>query len=599
MREKLLWIGAELDVVSRDVRAALAAYDITAELSLPDVAQELAAGAFHAVVLHVSGSQDGRVLEEIHRSNHRVPVVVHHPQGTVDDIVYWTRRGAFHTLIGNLDSERLQHMILAAVQQGKSKLSAASDTAPWRRLLVGRSPAIQQVCEIIELVASKRCTVLISGETGTGKEMAARALHAASNRASLPMVAVNCAALPGNLIEAELFGHAKGAFTGAHASRIGRFEQAHRSSIFLDEIGDLPLEAQSKLLRVLQEQELQRIGSSETIKIDVRVITASNLNLEQAVRERRFREDLYYRLNVVPLHLPPLRERREDIPLLVEHFLEKIRIAENTPPKEITPEALESLMAQEWPGNVRQLEHAVQMACALSGERRTLHAYDFELGKRTAQVVSHRVQSSAKPFLVMPKEGIDFDAVVSSFELSLLNQALAAAGGNKARAADLLGIKRTTLLAKMKTLSERDPQRKAAASTTKRPATPAHPSALIVESDPAIRSLIVRTLQSQRYRVLQATTPASAIEMLDCWRTWLSLVIAPGDTIDPADPLFRCLQREAERVPTLFLLSEPKEHELTNTRGTATLLRPFSSEELLAAIDQLIEPACEAVSFCA
>jgi|GEM_PF-144804 len=598
MREKLLWIGAELDVVSRDVRAALAAYDITAELSLPCAAQELAAGVFHAVVLHISGSDEGRVLEEIHRYNHRVPVVVHHPQGTVDDIVYWTRRGAFHTLIGSLEPERLRHVISAAVQQAKSKLSAASEAAPWRRLLVGRSPAIQQVCEIIELVAGKRCTVLISGETGTGKEMAARALHAASNRASLPMVAVNCAALPANLIEAELFGHAKGAFTGAHASRMGRFEQAHRSSIFLDEIGDLPLEAQAKLLRVLQEQELQRIGSSETIKIDVRVITASNLNLEQAVRERRFREDLYYRLNVVPLHLPPLRERREDIPLLVEHFLEKIRIAENTPVKEVTPEALESLMAQEWPGNVRQLEHAVQMACALSGERRLLHAHDFELGKRTAQVVSHGVQSATKPFLVMPKEGIDFDAVVSSFELSLLNQALAAAGGNKARAADLLGIKRTTLLAKMKTLNERDPQRKAAASAAKRPATPANPCALVVESDPAIRNLMVRTLQSQRYRVLQAAAAASAIEMLDCWRAWLSLVIAPGD-IDPADPLFRCLQREAERVPMLFLLSEPKEHELTNAKRTATLLRPFSSEELLAAIDALIEPACEPISFCA
>lgn len=322
----------------------------------------------------------------------------------------------------------------------------------WRKLVIGQSRAMAQVCEIIQLVASKRCTVLISGETGTGKEVIARAIHAASGRASRPMVAVNCTALPETLIEAELFGHAKGAFTGAHAARIGRFEQANKSTLFLDEIGDIPLSFQAKLLRVLQEQELQRIGSSETIKLDVRVIAASNVDLEAAVAERRFRDDLYYRLNVVPIHLPPLRERREDIPLLLEYLLAKIQEADHGPLKSISDEALDYLANLDWPGNIRQLEHTLQMAVALSGDRDTLQIRDFAgtLLPRKSASVEH-----GAPLLQLPHDGLDLEHAVSRFELSLLNQALLACGGNKARAATLLRIKRTTLLAKMKTLGER------------------------------------------------------------------------------------------------------------------------------------------------
>jgi DNA-binding NtrC family response regulator len=463
--------------------------------------------------------------------------------------------------------------------------------APWRRLLIGRSRAIVQVCEIIELVAAKRCTVLISGETGTGKEMAARALHAAGNRASLPMVPVNCTALPASLIETELFGHAKGAFTGAHASRIGRFEQAHRSSIFLDEIGDLPLEAQAKLLRVLQEQEFQRVGSSETIKVDVRVIAASNIDLEKAVRERRFREDLYYRLNVVPIELPPLRERREDVPLLVEHFLEKICTAENSAPKQIAPEAIEYLMRQDWPGNVRQLEHAVQMAFALSGDRHTLDAADFAVTRRPAGTAA---TSAPRAAIVVPKEGIDFDEVVSGFELALLNQALAASGGNKARAADLLRIKRTTLLAKIKTLNERGAGR-AAVRAANGPA--GNPVALVVEPDTAIRRLISKTLQSQHYRVLEAATSASAIELFECWSSFLSLTIAPGDEPGVAGGLLERLRREMPDLPTVVLVNEPSRDRSGGC--TQDLLRPFSPEELLATIEALRREASAPISVCA
>ncbi len=241
-------------------------------------------------------------------------------------------------------------------------------------MLVGSSPALLRMVDVIRLVGSRRATILITGETGTGKEMVARAIHLSSPRANQPMVAVNCNALPENLLEAELFGHVKGAFTGAFQNRVGRFEQAHRGTLFLDEVGDLPLDMQTKLLRVLQEREFQRVGSSETIRVDVRVIAATNVNLLDRIRERKFREDLYYRLNVVPITCPPLRDRAEDIPLLVAHFLNKICQMEEIPEREISLDALEWLAAQPWPGNVRQLENAVEMAVAMSGCRIMLEA---------------------------------------------------------------------------------------------------------------------------------------------------------------------------------------------------------------------------------
>lgn len=328
------------------------------------------------------------------------------------------------------------------------------DRQAFRRFLIGESSSALQLCEVIELVAARRVTVLISGETGTGKEVVARAIHFASNRASNAMVAVNCTALPANLVESELFGHVKGAFTGADRPRLGRFEQAHRGTIFLDEIGDLPIESQGKLLRVLQEQEFERVGSSESVRVDVRVIAATNVSLEEAVRERRFREDLFYRLNVVPIYITPLRERRDDIPLLVEHFLEKIRCAEQSQPKTISKEALDHLVEQAWPGNVRQLEHAVQRAFALSGSREVVELDDFALRMTPVGQTSENFVNS-RAAVRLDESGLDFDEVVGDFERSLLQQALTLSGGNKARAADLLRIKRTTLLAKMKTHEER------------------------------------------------------------------------------------------------------------------------------------------------
>ncbi|MEO5922931.1 MAG: sigma-54 dependent transcriptional regulator [Bryobacteraceae bacterium] len=315
----------------------------------------------------------------------------------------------------------------------------------WRLSLVGTSPAMQRTTEIIERVASRRATVLITGETGSGKEMIARALHRASPRAHLPMVVVNAAALPENLIEAELFGHVKGAFTGAIQQRLGRFEQAHRSTLFLDEIGDLPLEMQTKLLRFLQEREFQRVGSSDTQRVDVRLIAATNVDLLRRVEEGKFREDLFYRLNVVPIVTPPLRERVEDIPLLAQHFVEKVCALEQIPERTLTSEAMQRLQSLPWPGNVRQLENAIEMAVALSGDREELTAADFGIP----------VQSRSLPAPIRElasHTGLDFDQTISHLERQLLEDALRQTHGNKSAAAELLGLKRTTLSAKLRTL---------------------------------------------------------------------------------------------------------------------------------------------------
>jgi DNA-binding NtrC family response regulator len=315
--------------------------------------------------------------------------------------------------------------------------------------LVGRSSAMTTVTQLVQLIAPRQSTVLISGRTGTGKELVARAIHGASRRAQQPMVMVNCGAIPENLMEAEFFGHVKGAFTGAVAQRVGRFEQANGGTIFLDEIGDLPIGMQSKLLRVLQERELQRVGSSQTITIDVRVIAATNRDLGKMVPRGTFREDLFYRLNVVQITVPSLAERIEDIPLLVDHILEKVCRRERLFLKTAGTEAIARLMGYSWPGNVRQLENAVEKAVALAGSRRNLYPSDFPAPASPLQP-----DSRFPPEVRLPAEGLDLDSTVMQFELRLLKQALERSGGNKTRAADLLRLKRTTFAAKLRTLDE-------------------------------------------------------------------------------------------------------------------------------------------------
>ncbi len=282
---------------------------------------------------------------------------------------------------------------LAAADESPGQAGAAGDGAIPE--LVGRSEAIRAVGRLIRLVAPRRATVLITGRTGSGKELVARAIHAASPRAARPLVMVNCGAIPENLIEAEFFGHVKGAFTGAVAHRVGRFEQADGGDIFLDEIGEMPIDLQSKLLRVLQEREFERVGSSQTVKVDVRVLAATNCDLKDKVERGEFREDLYYRLNVVPIRLPTLAERAEDVPLLTEHLVARICRREELPQKRPGPEALERLMQYPWPGNVRQLENAIENAVVFSGERALLYPSDFPLPAGAARAFERRGRAQA------------------------------------------------------------------------------------------------------------------------------------------------------------------------------------------------------------
>jgi transcriptional regulator with PAS, ATPase and Fis domain len=320
----------------------------------------------------------------------------------------------------------------------------------WKTLLVGSSSAILGLIELIGLVAGRRSTVLITGETGTGKEVVSRAIHLASPRAQHPFIAVNCAAIPKDLLEAELFGHVKGAFTGASNARAGRFEQAHHGSLLLDEIGDMPLDLQGKLLRVLQEREFQPVGCSETVQVDVRVLAATNLNLLGRVKQGKFREDLYYRLHVVPLRVPALRERKEDIPLLAGHFVEKVGIREGIRFKTLPPATLAHMAMYTWPGNVRQLENMIETAMVLSSERDELLPSDFPFPKG---IDDSALEITADRLVKLPDEGINFEAVIGRIELDLLDQALRRVNGNKKLAADILCLKRTTLTAKLKSFA--------------------------------------------------------------------------------------------------------------------------------------------------
>ena len=393
-----------------------------------------------AIVSAMVGTDD--LVEGLLALHRAVPVVVCDPNARVADAVRYMQLGAYD--VAGSEDDAIAKIQAAADACRSRPMEAASE--PWRETLVGTSPAIRRTADVIRLVAKRHSTILITGETGTGKEVVARAVHMASPRGHFPMIAVNVAALPETLLEAELFGHVKGAFTGASQQRIGRCEQANRSTLFLDEIGDLPLDVQTKLLRFLQEREFQRVGSSETIRVDVRMIVAANVNLLERVRQGLFREDLYYRLSVVPITVPPLRERPEDIPVLANHFIAKICRQEAIAQRRLTPAALAKLRAFSWPGNVRQLENAVEMAIALSGERELLIPSDFTLAGRA-------LPASALQSIAVPGAGMNFEQTVGRIEREIIEDALRKARGNKTLAAGMLGLKRTTLSAKLRSLT--------------------------------------------------------------------------------------------------------------------------------------------------
>ena len=436
---RLLWISPELFDSSQ--WPLLSSTYTVVPGSIEEAQRELSRQKYIAVVLDIPAAdwRTAELVEKVQALDSDVPVLVNDPGASPGDAVRLARLGAHQFLPGDEEAVALLD------QLQESRRGPSRSMEEWEELLVGDGPDMRQVRQVIRLVAGRRSTVLVTGETGTGKELAARSLHLASQRRHCPWVAVNCSALPEHLLEAELFGHVRGAFTGALHNRVGRFEQAQGGTLFLDEIGDLDLALQAKLLRAIQEREFERLGSSETVRLNARLIAASNRDLTQRVAEGRFREDLYYRLNVVPIHMPPLRKRREDIPRLAAHFAEKICRMEEIPCKALTSRAREALCEYSWPGNVRQLENLLEMAIALSGNRELLDSRDFPL-----PAVPAMPAQSCGPAISLPDQGMDYQRTVASIERSIIEQALQKTGGNKKAAADMLGLKRTTLSAKVR-----------------------------------------------------------------------------------------------------------------------------------------------------
>jgi len=397
--------------------------------------------------LDLPGADGLTVLERLRQESLAPTVVVITAFATVAKAVEAMRRGAFDFLPKPFQPGLVELTVQKALERNelREENRALRAALPGGKPLVGVSPVVRLLVEQARKAAESKSTVLLVGESGTGKEVLARSLHAWSPRATRPFIAVNCVALSEELLESELFGHEKGAFTGAHQQKPGKFELANHGTIFLDEVGDIREALQAKLLRVLQEHEFERVGGTKPIRVDIRVIAATNRNLEEAVKGGRFREDLYYRLNVVRLQLPPLRERREDIPSLAEHFLRKYCAETGKTISGFSAEACESLKAHPWPGNVRELENAIERAVVLGGGAEISSA---DLGLRTTDG-PHPPPATAEPALGPFHDGVE------EFKKELIRRALEQAKGNQTRAAEILGLQRTYLSRLIKNLGLR------------------------------------------------------------------------------------------------------------------------------------------------
>jgi len=397
------------------------------------------------------------LVRELHAAKPRLPILMMTAHGTTETAIKATQSGAYDYLLKPFEMPELLKLVEQAFAASRLmsepvQIGAASRA---RSAIVGNSRAMQSIYKEIGRIAAKPVGVLIRGETGTGKELIARAVYQHSDRANEPFVAINCAAIPETLLESELFGHERGAFTGAETRRIGRFEQADHGTIFLDEIGDMTPGTQVKLMRVLQEKNLQRLGGKETIPVDVRVIAATHRDLEAAIKQNHFREDLYYRISVVVLNLPPLRERREDIAELVRFFLQKYAAEFGVDNPAIHPDAVEFLQAQPWPGNVRELENVTRKMLLL--------AQSYTIGVEhvraalarinlTASVSQKSLQACADELLAAAQRGELADAharLHETVERVLISRAIELAHGNQARAARWLGVSRLTLREKL------------------------------------------------------------------------------------------------------------------------------------------------------
>ncbi len=454
MQTKILIVDDD-DTHCRMLQAVLSAekYE-TATVPDGQAAVEAVVGTFYDLILmDIRMARMGGIeaLDKIKTLNPEIPIIMMTAYSSVDSAVKAMKSGAYDYLTKPLDVEELLLSIEKALRHTrlekenlllKEQLGSRFDFAN----IIGRSKAMKELLETVALVAPTDATILILGESGTGKELIANAIHQNSPRKNHPLIKINCAALPETLLESELFGHEKGAFTGALSARQGRFQQADEGTIFLDEIAEMPLPLQSKILRVLQEREFQPVGSAKTIKVNTRIVTATNKNLQEEIRANRFREDLYYRINVVSLTAPALRERRDDIPLLADFFLKRFAEKNKKALQGFTPKAMDLLMRHDWPGNIRELENAIERAVIMArGQRITPEEFPSPLRGPEADSAEPDVQE-ASPQAVDPP----VDRSLKQLEKETILRTLAENDGNRTRTANILGISRRTLQLKLK-----------------------------------------------------------------------------------------------------------------------------------------------------
>jgi len=403
--------------------------------------------------IRMTGMDGFGLLEAMHHKMPALPVIIMTAFGDLDSAVDAYKYGAFEYLTKPFDIKEMVSLVERAWQHGGNKVTAI-DVSDESRTMLGESAAMQEVFRIIGRLSGSEMNVLIRGESGTGKELVAEAIYRNSPRANQPLVAINTAAIPAELLESELFGHEKGAFTGAHSRHIGRFEQANGGTLFLDEIGDMPPGLQTRLLRVLSEGRFFRVGGREEVRVDVRVIAATNQNLESLVTSGAFRNDLFHRLNVISLHTPALRERRGDIPLLINHFMARSARELSTQVKRCSPEVLVSLQHYDWPGNVRELENLVKRLMVLSPSN-SIHLDDLSVEISQHQPVQGGWQQALKSMAAARLQSGEtrlMDTVGADFESTMIQAAMEFTNGHKQKAAELLGWGRNTLTRKLKQL---------------------------------------------------------------------------------------------------------------------------------------------------
>ncbi len=457
-REQVLVVDDEEELRKAVVEIlTLDGFEVDQASSAEDAAEKLAQTAYDVLITdhNLPGKTGVELLEESLARYPEIISVVITGYGTIETAVNAIKKGAYNYLTKPFRLVELPVMVRKGLKERHLRfenqyLRKQLDEKYGFSNIIGTGRAMKRIFELVDTIAGLSSTVLIQGETGTGKELIAKAIHFNSPRKDQKLVSINCGAIPENLLESELFGHVKGAFTGAIQTRIGRFERAHGGTIFLDEIGNMPVSLQVKLLRVLQEREFERVGGNSTVKVDVRIIAATSSNLDEMVKDATFREDLYYRLNVIPINLPPLRERREDIPLLVHKFVEHFCETHKLDLKTVSPQVMKGLMSYDWPGNVRQLENLVERMVALTGNRPAILPPDLPAE------IQNRDALNFVPLIEIPEEGINFQDVVTDMERELILQSLRRTNGNKKLAAKLLNLKRTTLIEKIKRIGLRE-----------------------------------------------------------------------------------------------------------------------------------------------